>query len=86
MLASTLIQTTRSLKQGTFFVLNGAAVSWRSSKQNVVAASTLEAEYMAASEAAREGIWLKEFTTELGVIPNALDPMDLHVSKGHDVS
>jgi hypothetical protein len=58
--------------------LNGAAVSWRSSKQNVVAASTLEAEYMAASEAAREGIWLKEFTTELGVIPNALDPMEIY--------
>ena len=63
---------------GYVFVLNGAAVSWRSSKQSVIASSTLEAEYMAASEAAREGIWLKEFVTELGVVPNALDPMEIY--------
>src|ERR1041385_6317884 len=44
--------------------------------QSVIARSTLEAEYMAASEAAKEGIWLKEFVTELGVVPSALDPME----------
>ena len=36
-----------------------------------MAGSTCEAEYMAASEAAHEEIWLKEFITDLGVIPNA---------------
>src|SRR5664279_2048824 len=64
-------------QSGYVFILNGAAVSWRSSKQSTVAASTLEAEYMAASEAAKEGIWLKEFVTELGVVPSALDPMEI---------
>ena len=62
---------------GYVFILNGAAVSWRSCKQSVIARSTLEAEYMAASEAATEGIWLKEFVTELGVVPSALDPMEI---------
>ena len=42
-----------------------------------MAGSTCEAEYMAASEAAQEAVWMKEFITDLGVIPNASDPMTL---------
>ena len=45
--------------------------------RSVVAGSTCEAEYMAASEAAQEAIWVKEFITDLGVIPNASGPMTL---------
>ena len=33
---------------------------------------------MAASEAAKEGVWLKKFVTELGVVPSALDPMEIY--------
>ena len=56
---------------GYMFTLNGGAVSWCSSKQSVVAGSTCEAEYIAASEAANEGVWMKEFISDLGVIPSA---------------
>ena len=42
-----------------------------------MAGSTCEAEYMAASEAAHEAIWMKEFITDLGVIPNASGPITL---------
>jgi hypothetical protein len=42
---------------GFVFTLNGGAISWKSSKQDMVADSTTEAEYIAASEAAKEGIW-----------------------------
>ena len=56
---------------GYVYILNGGAVSWCSCKQSVVAGSTCEAEYMAASEAAHEAIWVKEFITDIGVIPNA---------------
>ena len=42
-----------------------------------MAGSTCEAEYMAASEAAHEAIWVKEFITDLGVIPNASGPIKL---------
>ena len=65
-------------QSGYVFILNGAVVNWRSSKQSVVATSTTEAEYIAASEAAKEGVWMKEFITELGVVPNALDPMVIY--------
>ena len=36
------------------YILNGGTVSWCSCKQSVVAGSTCEAEYMAASEAAKQ--------------------------------
>jgi hypothetical protein len=48
------------------FVMNGVAVSLRSSKQSVVAGSSTEAEYVAASEAAHEAVWMKEIIFELG--------------------
>ena len=59
------------------FTLNGGAVSWCSSKQSVVAGSTCEAEYIAASEVANEGVWMKEFISDLGVIPSASGPMKI---------
>ena len=39
--------------------------------------STCEAEYIAASEAANEGVWMKEFISDLGVIPSASGPMKI---------
>ena len=59
------------------FILNGGAVSWSSSKQSIVAGSTCEAEYIAASEAANKGFWMKEFISDLGVIPSASGPMKI---------
>ena len=41
---------------GYFFLLNGGAISWCSSKQSIMAGSTCEAEYIAASEATNEGV------------------------------
>ena len=64
-------------QSGYVFLFNGGAVSWCSSKQSVVAGSTCEAEYIAASEAANEGVWMKEFISDLGVIPSASGPMKI---------
>ena len=54
-------------QSGFVFCLNGDAVSWKSSKQETVADSTTESEYIAASDAAKEAVWIKKFVTELGV-------------------
>ena len=62
---------------GYIYELKGGAVSWCSSKQEVVAASTCEAEYIAASEAANEGVWMKEFISDLGVVPGVSGPMKI---------
>jgi hypothetical protein len=59
------------------FLLNGGAVSWESCKQDLVAQSTMESEYMAASGAANEGVRLCKFVIELGLFPSMSDPMDI---------
>ncbi|PKI48398.1 hypothetical protein CRG98_031208 [Punica granatum] len=54
------------------------AVSWKSSKQETVADSTTKAEYIAASNAAKDAVWIKKFVTELAVVPSIVDPVDLY--------
>ncbi|VFQ81950.1 unnamed protein product [Cuscuta campestris] len=44
---------------------------------DTTADSTREAEYMAAVEAAKEGVWIKKFISELGVVPSINDPISL---------
>ncbi|KAK9044427.1 hypothetical protein V6N11_058327 [Hibiscus sabdariffa] len=60
------------------FCLNGGAMSWKSSKQDTITNSTTEAEYIVASEAANEAVWIKKFVTELGVVPSISDAMELY--------
>uniref|UniRef100_A0A3Q7HAN8 Reverse transcriptase Ty1/copia-type domain-containing protein n=1 Tax=Solanum lycopersicum TaxID=4081 RepID=A0A3Q7HAN8_SOLLC len=50
------------------FTLGGSVVSWKATLQPTVTLSTTEAEYMALTEAAKEGIWLKGLTLELAVL------------------
>ena len=38
----------------SLFICNGGAISWKSSKQTVIADSTMETEYITASEATKE--------------------------------
>ncbi|PKI41978.1 hypothetical protein CRG98_037596 [Punica granatum] len=55
---------------GYIFTCYGGAVSWKSSKQKMTADSTTEAEYIAASDAAKETVWIQKFVTELGIVPS----------------
>ena len=52
---------------GYVFTCGGGPVSWRSMLQSISALSTIEAEYMALTEAAREAIWLKGLACDLGL-------------------
>jgi hypothetical protein len=51
---------------GYVFTLAGGAVIWLSKLQSVVAISTTEAEYMAATQACKEAIWIQRLMEELG--------------------
>ncbi|XP_070029798.1 secreted RxLR effector protein 161-like [Nicotiana sylvestris] len=55
---------------GYVFTFNGGTVSWKSSKQAIVADLVTEAEYITASETTKEVVWMKKFLTELGVVPS----------------
>nr|GEU75336.1 putative retrotransposon protein [Tanacetum cinerariifolium] len=56
------------------FILNGGAVDWKSSKQNTTAMSAIEAEYIAASEAAMEVVCIRKFISGLGIVPTINEP------------
>ena len=51
---------------GYTFILNAAAVCWNSKKQNTVALSSTEAEYMALTQAVKESLWLQALLSDLG--------------------
>ena len=60
------------------FTLYDGAVSWKNFKQQTVADSVTEVEYIATSEAAKKAIWMKKFITELDVVPKIEQPMPLY--------
>ena len=56
----------RESVSGFVFTLAGGAVSWSSKKQQSVALSSTESEYMALLHALKEQIWLLRFLREIG--------------------
>src|SRR5437588_4123559 len=71
----------RKSTAGYVFILVEAAVSWKTKRQSVVAQSTMEAEYVALSEAVKELIRIRRLLREIetGEVPReAVDPADYH--------
>ena len=71
----------RKSTSGNVFTLGGGAIVWRSIKQTCVADSTMEAEYVAASEAAKEAVWLRNFLKDLAVVPAIEMPLTMFCDK-----
>ena len=51
---------------------------WSSKKQSCIANSTMEAEYVAACEAAKKAVWVRKFLFDLEVIPDIAQPITLY--------
>jgi hypothetical protein len=50
---------------GYAFIINGGAVLWSAKKQEIVSLSTTESEYIAATYAAKEALWLRSLISQL---------------------
>ncbi|SGY41602.1 BQ5605_C003g02531 [Microbotryum silenes-dioicae] len=48
-------------------LLGGAAISWQSKQQTLVAASTTESEILAASSATKEALWLRQVAKDMRI-------------------
>ena len=57
--------TDRKSTSGHIFFLGGMAVSWSSQKQSIVALSSCEAEYIAATSATCQAVWMSRLLGEL---------------------
>jgi hypothetical protein len=55
----------RKSTSGVLFTLGRSPVTWQSQKQKVVALSSCEAEYIAATTAACQGVWLSRLLGDL---------------------
>ena len=55
-------------------------------KQSSIAGSTMEAKYIAASEATKEAVWLKNFLLDLGLVPSAQLAITLYYNNSEAVA
>lgn len=57
----------RKSTSGCLMIFGGGAISWQIRLQKCIALSSTEAEYIAATEACKEILWLQKFLQELGM-------------------
>lgn len=63
---------------GYVFTLGGAAVSWKSSKQTVIARSTMESEFIALDKCGEEAEWLRHFLEDIPRWSKPVPPICIH--------
>ena len=59
---------------GYLFLYHGSPISWASKLQRTIALSTVEAEFMAGSEACKELIWIRSVFRGLGLFDDTTPP------------
>ena len=58
--------------------LNDGAISQSSKKQHCITLSTMELEYVTCSVVVWEGVWLRRFIVELGIVVSTSEPITIH--------
>jgi hypothetical protein len=74
--ADSMLQDHRRAISGHTYLIDRGAISWQSCKQELVTLSTAEAEYVATTHTAKEGIWLQHLISELYNV--VITPTTLH--------
>ncbi|OGE47227.1 hypothetical protein PENARI_c054G11290 [Penicillium arizonense] len=60
-------EDSRKSTTGWVFTLTGGPICWSSQRQKIVATSTMDAEYIACTEAAKEAVWIRNFISDLRI-------------------
>jgi len=60
-------KNTRRSTEGNIFMVAGGLVSWETKRQDMVALSTVEAKFMAFSQATTQALWLLKYFEEIGL-------------------
>jgi hypothetical protein len=68
----------RRSTSGRVSIFGGAALSWKSRKQNCTATSSAEAELVALADGTTESVWLRRFLQELDMFPSD-EPLTIKV-------
>ncbi|GJW63075.1 retrotransposon protein, putative, ty1-copia subclass [Tanacetum coccineum] len=63
---------------GYVFTLGGAAISWKSSKQTVIAKSTMESEFITLDKCREEAEWLLQFVEDIPRWPKPVTTIIIH--------
>lgn len=64
---------TRKSTGGFAWMYNGGVFSWSSKRQNVVAASSVEAEYVAQARCVREALWIRKLMHDFNIDEETID-------------
>ncbi|KAJ9506997.1 hypothetical protein QJQ45_007064 [Haematococcus lacustris] len=68
---------TRRNTTGFVFTVNGGAMSRSSRRQPIVAVTTTEAEYVSASAAAKEALWLRVLLADFSMGSSTVEPVTI---------
>ena len=71
---------------GYVFALAGAAISWKSSKQTVIARSTMESEFIALDKCGEEAEWLRNFLEDIPRWPKPVTAISIHCDSQSAIS
>ena len=63
---------------GWIFTLAGGAVSWASKKQTCISHSTMESEFIALAQTAKEAEWIRDMLLDIPLWPNPMPPVSLY--------
>lgn len=70
--------------EGHIFFMAGGAVSWASKRQETVALSTVEAEYMAFTRATQQAMWISMFMDEVALTQQR--PVNIYADNNGSIS